>query len=587
MANIFDTLRNSALTIKNELIVGANTAPRVGQMFLDIIAQLEAIGASLEVKTLTAYANLQSAQTALYQSGAEVIQLPNTTAVVISVICTSGTANAAQFALTTKGLYYRASATLAIESEAWHPVTKEEEMPTIYLNRYSQTSLANNDFRYKNTTQRGWQVVIPVKDGNGNLFELSQFMGKVHFWLQQVRDAAGTVITDLNQIQNYTLCLQYLLNGKENLSVICISTAYGRRVNAQVKDLYGKANEIYIEGAITHACLALGASVEAPLVGVNVEQESIVLDDENTDYTVSAATGDNILVLASIAGCSVIFPALNANKTFNLLVSADSQPLLINGVSTEPETTLFCFYDANTNEWDIRTTSQPEVPDYSDVSAKYGYNLVKPTIVGASMLNIAGAAKSDMVVLFKDFTQNNITVAAGLYFVAYKDNNGYSHLQKMADITAMRFVRIATGTDAGAWFSEYNGTDLATCVFERLRDKAVEVQTDDKTLIDSYAYGSLNLVFRLAESDIYEPLNSSLFWVKRVSCDSSWEDFTAMQEATGLTTEGKFFKKYRKLTSAAGVSTWSAWSNEQAILDLQQAIGDINTALDIINGEVI
>ena len=224
-----------------------------------------------------------------------------------------------------------------------------------------------------------------------------------------------------------------------------------------------------------------------------------------------------------------------------------------------------------------------------------GENSINPTLDGGIKSDILGALNNKVVnvpvlllAAVPGVTPPSATrLSDNLYFVV-----------TTSPVTVLKTV-------SGAWVEETKTNDMAfkyknaTTKYFALSDDLTniilvdEIETyiyDSQTQeaynvdnIDSNANISTTTIYRLPDDAPYEQLNSSLFVIKRIVANDSYENPLMLEEATGVGVDGFQFKKFRKITGAGGQLIFGDWTLDNIIVSMQSQMGDIDTALTSIN----
>ena len=190
------------------------------------------------------------------------------------------------------------------------------------------------------------------------------------------------------------------------------------------------------------------------------ETTRVILDNQTPTYTIAALTAENLIVENNAtAGGKIIAPVLAADKTLKITIQGNDT--LLNGNTYEDGVTIFAIYEASTETWTFNSILDPEVPNYSDMTVDV--MLENPTVL-TSIRN--GILVAQFIHVSKTVFIRTHSTAIGIY-QCRAIYSGNAYLEPIAAGTALHTVRVK---DGDVWYSQYDGKNLSSLIFEKLGD---------------------------------------------------------------------------------------------------------------------
>lgn len=217
------------------------------------------------------------------------------------------------------------------------------------------------------------------------------------------------------------------------------------------------------------------------------ETETITLTDASPVYTVTNATAPALIVLnnATTDGEIYLSGELGTDKSITIQVFGNDTLISSHSGSNtyQDEDTIFASFEVATASWFVTDTETTIIPDYSDMVVDT--MLVDPAITPKpGYVYVAGDVFTINTLVFIKSTST--PTQTGIYKV-FSTITGGSNMYLIAAGTALHTVRVKDGE---VWYSQYDGKNTSTLIFEKFSNKINK--TNDT--VDSLALNNVCLV---------------------------------------------------------------------------------------------
>lgn len=198
------------------------------------------------------------------------------------------------------------------------------------------------------------------------------------------------------------------------------------------------------------------------------ETETITLTNASPVYTVTNATAPALIVLnnATTDGEIYLSGELDADKSITIQIFGNDTLISSHSGSNtyQDEDTIFASFEIATASWFVTDTETTIIPDYSDMVVDT--MLVDPTITPKpGYIYIAGTVFTINTLVFIKSTST--PTQTGIYKV-FSTITGGSNMYLIAAGTALHTVRVKDGE---VWYSQYDGKNTSTLIFEKFSNK--------------------------------------------------------------------------------------------------------------------
>jgi hypothetical protein len=371
------------------------------------------------------------------------------------------------------------------ESNSFIPIGEETTgLQTIYVNKYISGGYV--DFIYMESAgTRGANVVIPIKNSDGTLKDMSSLICKVGFWLSGIISVGGLSINPTS-IANDGVVLQCICNG----GTAYIPLKFAPTVKCRVKDLFGKQIEVLFDSNQSWVAAVINGTPESDTsTGGNTtssedETETVnPFDLQDYTYEVSSATKNYLNINSTVSGGIVLLPYLSLSKTIIITVIEGSNDIVLDsGDSQEtysPGDVISASYNVSNSSWTIVKLSETIITDYSSVSvsmaatkenaaAEYSGGLLYRQ---SQSYGGQTSALGELVAIFND---EDVSLC-GIFKVMGKQSTAVDVLQLLCKITVPNIIRVNSGTASGMWENLYDGKNDSSASFVKMKDFDQEI----------------------------------------------------------------------------------------------------------------